>query len=150
MHAIHYLSKNEKAVIILDQLDALRWTQANSSEALTVCMELIRQVKQLNYERKKKMIIVFACRTYDLENDNNIKQLFENKNLQKDEWKIVKVNTFSDDMVKLVIGDNYDSLTSKLKKVLKIPSNLYIWQHLDKKENYNSCSTTSHLIEKMA
>lgn len=109
VHAIHYLSKNEKAVIILDQLDALRWTQANSSEALTVCMELIRQVKQLNYERKKKMIIVFACRTYDLENDNNIKQLFENKNLQKDEWKIVKVNTFSDDMVKLVIGDNYDS-----------------------------------------
>ena len=148
VHAIHYLSKNEKAVIILDQLDALRWTQANSSEALTVCMELIRQVKQLNYERKKKMIIVFACRTYDLENDNNIKQLFENKNLQKDKWKIVKVNTFSDDMVKLVIGDNYDSLTSKLKKVLKIPSNLYIWQHLDKKENYNSCSTTSHLIEK--
>ena len=32
--------------------------------------------------------------------------------------------------------------------MLKIPSNLYIWQHLDKKENYNSCSTTSHLIEK--
>lgn len=60
VHAIHYLSKNEKAVIILDQLDALRWTQANSSEALTVCMELIRQVKQLNYERKKKMIILLA------------------------------------------------------------------------------------------
>lgn len=148
VHAVHYLSKNEKAVIILDQLDALRWTQANSSEALTVCTELIRQVKQLNYERKKKMLIVFACRTYDLENDNNIKQLFENRNSQKHEWKVVKVNTFSDDMVKLVIGDNYDSLTSKLKKVLKIPSNLYIWQHLDKKENYNSCSTTSHLIEK--
>ena len=148
VHAVHYLSKNEKAVIILDQLDALRWTQANSSEALTVCMELIRQVKQLNYERKKKMIIVFACRTYDLENDNNIKQLFENRNSQKDEWKVVKVNTFGDDMVKLVIGYSYDSLSFKLKKVLKIPSNLYIWQHLDKKENYNSCSTTSHLIEK--
>ena len=112
VHAIHYLSKNEKAVIILDQLDALRWTQANSSEALTVCTELIRQVKQLNYERKKKMLIVFACRTYDLENDNNIKQLFENRNSQKHEWKVVKVNTFSDDMVKLVIGDSYDSLTS--------------------------------------
>ena len=148
VHAIHYLSKNEQAVIILDQLDALRWTQTNSSEALTVCMELIRQVKQLNYERKKKMLIVFACRTYDLENDNNIKQLFKNRNSQKDEWKVVKVNTFSDDMVKLVIGDSYDSLSFKLKKVLKIPSNLYIWQHLDKKENYNSCSTTSHLIEK--
>lgn len=43
VHSIHCVSRNENAVIILDQLDALRWTQANSSEALDVCMELIRQ-----------------------------------------------------------------------------------------------------------
>ena len=53
VHSIHCVSKNENAVIILDQLDALRWTQTNSSEALAVCMELIRQVKYLNCERKK-------------------------------------------------------------------------------------------------
>lgn len=46
---------------------------------LAVCMELIRQVENLNYERKKKIIIMFVCRTYDLENDNNIKSLFEKK-----------------------------------------------------------------------
>lgn len=49
-YAIHCISKNEKAVIVLDQLDALRWTQANSSEAISICMELIRQVKYLNRE----------------------------------------------------------------------------------------------------
>jgi len=72
VHSLHCISRNENAVIILDQLDALRWTLANSSEALAVCMELIRQVEYLNYERKKKIIIIFVCRTYDLENDNNI------------------------------------------------------------------------------
>ena len=78
--AIHNISQNEKAVIILDQLDALRWTQANSAEAITVCMELIRQVKFFNEIRDKKIIIVFVCRSYDLENDNNIKGLFRKKN----------------------------------------------------------------------
>ncbi len=52
VHSIHCVSRNENAVIILDQLDALRWTQANSNEALAVCMELIRQVEYLNYEIK--------------------------------------------------------------------------------------------------
>lgn len=81
-------------MIILDQLDALRWTQTNSSEALAVCMELIRQVENLNYERKKKIIIMFVCRTYDLENDNNIKSLFEKKKASENVWKIVKVGRF--------------------------------------------------------
>lgn len=52
-HSLHRISRNENAVIILDQLDALRWTQADSSEALSVCMELIRQVERLNCDRKK-------------------------------------------------------------------------------------------------
>ena len=45
VYAMHCISRNEKAVIILDQLDALRWTQANSIEALSVCTELIGQVR---------------------------------------------------------------------------------------------------------
>lgn len=44
-YCIHTISRNENAIIILDQLDALRWTQSNSSEALSICMELIRQVE---------------------------------------------------------------------------------------------------------
>lgn len=148
VHSIHCVSKNENAVIILDQLDALRWTQTNSSEALAVCMELIRQVKYLNYERKKKIIIVFVCRTYDLENDNNINSLFQCKETSEKEWKIVKIEHFQEDTVKEIIGKNYDSLSFKLKKILKIPSNLYIWQHLDKEEDYGECLTTSHLIDK--
>lgn len=145
-YSIHWVSRNENAVIILDQLDALRWTQANSSEALTVCMELIRQVEYLNHERNKKIITVFVCRTYDLENDNNINSLFKKQDTLKNDWKTIRVDVFEDDEVKEIIGKNYKNFLPKLKNLLKIPSNLYIWQHLDKNEIYESCLTTSHLI----
>ena len=114
VYAIHNISQNEKAVIILDQLDALRWTQANSAEAVTVCMELIRQVKFFNEIRDKKIIIVFVCRSYDLENDNNIKGLFRKQNnsgaeaSQDDEWKVIKVDCFKEDTVKKVVGSEYN------------------------------------------
>ncbi len=148
VHSIHCVSRNENAIIILDQLDALRWTQANSSEALAVCMELIRQVEYLNYERKKKIITIFVCRTYDLENDNNINSLFKKQESSENAWEIVKVGDFKEEAVKEVIGEKYEQLSLKLKKLLRIPSNLYIWQHLDKEEAYGDCLTTSHLIDK--
>lgn len=148
-YALHAVSKDKPAVIVLDQLDALRWTQANSSEALSVCMELIRQVRYLNCERKKKMIIVFVCREYDLHNDNNISSLFkkENDNVHQEEWQKIIVKEFDETIVKRVIGDKYDRLTLKTRRLLQIPSNLYIWQHLDEDEIYDDCTTTSHLIE---
>ena len=147
-YAIHCISKNEKAVIVLDQLDALRWTQANSSEAISVCMELIRQVKYLNREREKKIIMAFVCRTYDFENDNNINSLFKKEEAEERDWVIVHIENFDEDTVKRIIGEEYNNLSFKLKVLLRIPSNIYIWQHLDKEESYSDCLTTSHLIEK--
>ncbi len=147
-YAIHCVSKNEKAVIVLDQLDALRWTQANSSEAISVCMELIRQVKYLNREREKKIIMVFVCRTYDFENDNNINSLFKKEEAEDSDWEVVNIENFDEDTVKRIIGEEYNNLSFKLKMLLRIPSNIYIWQHLDKEEAYSDCLTTSHLIEK--
>ena len=35
-----------------------------------------------------------------------------------------------------------------MKRILQIPNNLYIWQHLDNEETYSDCVTTSHLIGK--
>lgn len=148
VHSIHCIARNENAIIILDQLDALRWTQANSSEALAVCMELIRQVEYLNYERKKKIITIFVCRAYDLENDNNINLLFKKQEFSENIWEIIKVSDFKEGVVKEIVGKTYEQLSMKLKKLLRIPSNLYIWQHLDKEDTYVDCLTTSHLINK--
>lgn len=147
-HCIHSVSKNERAVLILDQLDALRWTQAHSRDALLVCTQIINQVKKLNFERKYKISIVFVCRTYDLENDNNIKALFKktDKKSEEIEWKKIQVNELDDNIVKAIVGKRYKNLTGKLKEILRIPSNLYIWQQLDPSREYNECSTANHLV----
>lgn len=145
---IHSVSKNERAVIILDQLDALRWTLAHSRDALLVCSQIIHQVERLNIERKNKISIVFVCRTYDLENDNNIKSLFKKVDSKEEviQWKKVQVNELDEELVKGIVGKRYEQLTSKLKEILRIPSNLYIWQQLDPSKVYAECSTASHLV----
>ncbi|MCU6713173.1 hypothetical protein M6D81_31195 [Paenibacillus sp. J5C_2022] len=148
VHCIHSVSKTENAVIILDQLDALRWTQAHSREALLVCTQIIDQVERVNLERENKISVVFVCRTYDLENDNNIKSLFKNDDKQRSvlKWNNVQINELNDETVRIVIGNRYESLTGKLKEILRIPSNLYIWKHLDSNREYNECSTANHLV----
>lgn len=82
-YCLNAFSKEDNTVLILDQLDALRWTAKNSKSSLATCLELIREIQNLNSERENKISIIFVCRTYDLENDNGIKALFENKS--KDE-----------------------------------------------------------------
>lgn len=141
------ISKDQKAVIVLDQLDALRWTQSHSRDALLVCSELIQQVKKLNYERKNKISIVFVCRTYDLEYDNNIKLLFKDSN-QKSEWKKITVDKFSENTVKSIVGEDFNNFSKKLKELLRIPNNLFIWKQLDSNKKYDDCATTNNLIQK--
>lgn len=149
VYALNAISKDKIAVLVLDQLDALRWTQANSSEALAVCMEMIGQVLYLNCERHKKIVIVLVCRTYDLENDNNIKTLInrDDNDTQKVEWKKVVIKNFDEVIVKTIVGKKYEELTLKTRRLLQVPSNLYIWQHLDEKKTCGDCETTSHLID---
>ncbi|WP_411683090.1 hypothetical protein [Clostridium thailandense] len=149
-HCIHSISKNERAVIILDQLDALRWTQAHSRDALLVCAQIINQIERLNFERKYKISVVFVCRTYDLENDNNIKSLFKKDDKKEEviQWNKVQVNELDEEIIKDIVGKRYDQLTGKLKELLRIPSNLYIWQRLDPSKEYGECSTASHLVSK--
>lgn len=147
-HCIHSISKNDRAVIILDQLDALRWTQAHSRDALLVCAQIINQVERLNFERKYKISVVFVCRTYDLENDNNIKSLFKEIDKKEEfiQWNKLQVNELDEEIIKEIVGERYEQLTSKLKEILRIPSNLYIWQQLDPNKEYAECSTASHLV----
>ena len=147
-HCIHSISKNGRAVIILDQLDAMRWTQTHSRDALLVCAQIINQVERLNFERKYRMSVVFVSRTYDLENDNNIKSLFKKFDNKEEviHWNKVQVNELDEGIVKEIVGKGYEQLTSKLKEILRIPSNLYIWQQLDSNKEYAECSTASHLV----
>ncbi len=124
------LAAGRKAVLVLDQLDAIRWTAAHSSSAMDVCMELLRQVRSLRREGKQ-IVIVFACRTFDLENDPEIKSLLADGS----EQGVVKVpvGEFSDEQLQEAIGPNaFAALNKSQKRVLSCPQNLAIWLELKK------------------
>lgn len=143
------VAKGRSGVLILDQLDALRWTQSHSGEALSVCMEIIREVANINLEREKKISVVMVCRTYDLENDRNINRLFMHEEGSVSlEWEKIAVGKLSADEVKKIVGNTYNLLHAKLKSLLQTASNLYIWEQLDKSKNYSEIQTTQQLIQR--
>ncbi|MDU6823463.1 hypothetical protein [Intestinibacter bartlettii] len=148
--AFDMFSYATSGVMILDQLDALRWTQMHSRQALNICSEIIRRINIINKNRKNKISIIFVCRTYDYENDNSIKLLFkEDKNNQENqiEWIKIEVKSLDEDVVKNIVGYRYNNLSKKMKQLLSIPNNLYIWSQL-KEKMYDDYSTTNQLIQR--
>lgn len=144
---IDAISKNSKAVLILDQLDALRWTQAHSGNALDVCMETVKEVERLNKGRVYSISIVFVTRTYDLLNDRGIKNLFsEELDHKKMAWNKITIGDLSQDDIKVLTGDAFNKLSQKTKKLLAISSNMYIWQHLNKTKERLQIDTTRQLV----
>lgn len=152
--ALNILCENKRGVIILDQLDVLRWTNIHSRQALITCTEVIKRVEEINLDRDNKISIIFVCRTYDYDNDSNIKALFNSNNNQQNkekigiEWKEIIVGELSEDIVREIVGFKYDKLSYKMKKVLSIASNLYIWEHLERESMYDDYSTANQLIQK--
>lgn len=143
------ISKSSEAVLILDQIDAIRWTNNHSRTALEVCKEMIRETEYVNKTRDKKLVLVFVCRTFDLKNDPGIKEFFS-KNEQKVDalpWKEIVISEMDDDYVKAIVGDAYSNLSKKLQVLLRTPSNLYIWTNIEEKRRVNTYRTSSDLIK---
>jgi hypothetical protein len=67
--ALAAISTAKVGVLILDQLDALRWTAAHSSEAWDVCREIITEALGSTAGLK----VVVCCRTFDLEHDPQLR-----------------------------------------------------------------------------
>lgn len=142
-HCIAALTNNERAVIILDQLDALRWTQSHSGSALSVCIQIINEIKEINQSRKYPISLVFVCRSYDLENDNAISALFD----EKEKWDKVLIGKLERNEVRSLIGNAYDSLSKKTQELLLVASNLFIWEKLDKENSYEKLEATYQLVQ---
>jgi hypothetical protein len=146
---IDAVSNDKEAVLILDQLDAIRWTNNHSSTALEVCKEMLAEVNSINKDRDRKISLVFVCRTFDFQNDNGIKQLFSrlDDNSKEDTWKEITMSELDNENVKIVVGETYSNLPIKLRTLLKTPSNLYIWSNLEGNRRDNTYISSSDLIK---
>ena len=144
VHSLHSIADVNPCVLILDQLDALRWTSVHSASALDICKTIIRQVATLNKEENTKISIVFISRKYDLEYDNGLKNLFgANSKIIFDKKE---VTLLSDTEVKKAVGSIYGNLSYRLKEILRTFSSLYIWQHIDDKDRHNTITGVNSLM----
>lgn len=148
VHCLATMAAGKTCVLILDQLDALRWTSNHSGDALSVCKELIVQAEAINNHSGGKISIVFASRTFDLENDKGLKNLFCEKEPPSTlSWSKVNVDFFTDEDVIQLIGPIYNSFSPRLKKLLLTPSSLYVWSKLGDAERENSISSVFGLMD---
>lgn len=145
------MASGKSCVLIMDQLDALRWTNSHSADALAVCKEIIMQAESINRVSDEKISVVFATRTFDLENDRGLRDLFdkgETKQADSIHWKKVCVSFFSEGDVVRIVGEEYYSMNPRLQRLLLAPSSLYVWSMLKNVRDRNSISTTYELMKK--
>lgn len=118
-------SKNQKVVIILDQLDAIRWTGSHSSNALEICRQLVRQLLSLRQE-KIQISIVLACRDFDVQEDAALSSWISSLTSHLNKISISKLD---ESIVSNLIKNYevYSSLTEEKKKTLQIPLWLNIY-----------------------
>lgn len=122
------LAGERKSVLILDQLDAIRWTSAHSDNALDVCKELEHHV-QLKRLEGDKISIVLCCRTFDLEHDPAIRNWLGDKGDQG--FTRVEVKKLSPEILQKLVGASFLQMTEKERSLLASPLNLSIWLALN-------------------
>lgn len=129
-HCLAAISGIRPCVLILDQLDAVRWTSSHSASALDVCKELINQV--ISFQREGKSIsAVLSCRTFDLKHDPEIRNWLDDKN-EKNRIKI-EVPPLPESSVQGIVGEIFEKMTEKQRVILSNPQSLTMWVELRKK-----------------
>ncbi len=111
------------AVLILDQLDAIRWTSAHSVTAWEVCESVIEDALAFRNVR-----VVVACRTFDWTDDPRFRALKSGQNVRE-----IVVGELDEAEVKNVVeqrGGNWEGLAPKQRSLLRSPQNLYLWTRL--------------------
>lgn len=144
VNVINQLFKNDSPVIILDQFDTMRWRAINYGEAFSICKAIIKQVEDINKERKIYPIrVVVVTRTYDLEHNEFMKTINSLENVSTYE-----VPKLSNEELLTIIGADFYNLNNRTKLLLSRFINLYIWQQIksNKEINKRNFQSQSHLI----
>jgi hypothetical protein len=123
------LASGRPAVLIIDQLDALRWTGVHSSEAWRICREILDEAVNA-----PNISIVVVCRSFDL-HDNQSIQAWE-RNLKERERQgslksfRVEITGLTDDHVRNTVrtrGVDFDSFPERHRELLRHALALQIW-----------------------
>lgn len=111
------LAGERTGVMIIDQLDALRWTSEHSAESWRVCTDLIRQAT-----RQGNIRIVLACRTFDLEHDPQFASWASTNQIKKFE-----VGDLDERTIKDLAGPDIAKLSPRQLTLLASVQNMSMW-----------------------
>jgi hypothetical protein len=122
--SLRQFAANQKIVIVLDQLDAIRWTGAHSNNALQVCQELVRQVLSLR-EDGVDITVILACRNFDLDEDVALNSWIKSL----DKVFTISLSFLNTETVADLISpyEQFNSISSEKQKILTIPLWLSIY-----------------------
>jgi len=136
-------SGEKSSVLIIDQLDVIRWAGIYSNQAIDMCMEIVRESISLN-KSIRPVAVLISCITFDYKNDPQIKNWIDKQNAYN-----IEVSGFPENDIKTIIGENnYMRLSEKQKKMLSIPQYLKLWAEIEPLgEEQIKFQTSEQLIE---
>jgi len=139
------LAGGRRAVLIIDQLDAVRWTSANSDVGWERCKEIIDEALGFS-----NITVVVAGRTVDLEDDQRIKHWKKGKEVgQPIEVEPFQVGRMPEDVVASVLGQYgvaYASLLPREKDLLSNAQSLQLWWRLAEDNKVGTFSSRAALL----
>ncbi|WP_372814943.1 hypothetical protein [Paenibacillus sp.] len=131
--ALHAISGDRPALIIIDQLDAIRWTSLHSSDSFEVCKELVNQILLLR-RQNHDIRVILSCRSFDMKHDRRLNNWLTNVNNDTQHgWATVEVKNLSENHVKNIVGDEFTQFNAAQKLLLSNIQNLFMW--CDLKDN---------------
>ncbi len=110
----------ELGVLILDQVDAIRWTSAHSSHAWDTCERVVSEAL-----RHPNLRVIVVCRSFDVEDDPRLRAW-----KAQSKAKEVKVGALDDETLDRVVaacGAKPSALTPAQRRVLRSTQALYLW-----------------------
>lgn len=125
LHSIKQLSRKEKVVILIDQLDALSLTMSSNQKTINFLLEFMEQLKYISNVK-----IIVSIREYDLKNDPLFKNLDDSKKVIMQPFSFEYVN----EKLKSFIKES-TKLNNTLIELLRTPLHLSIFIELYPSDN---------------
>ncbi|SMD24555.1 hypothetical protein [Lentzea albidocapillata] len=110
----------QKCVLVIDQLDAISKASGRMPGAMDVIAALVREARAF-----PAMRLIFACRKFDLDNDDRIRQIANDP--QAYPIEIAQLTESDTRLVLEAASVSADALTAQQRQLLRTPLNLKLY-----------------------
>lgn len=136
------LSPDRQAVIVIDQLDAVRWAGVHSTSAWDVTLDLLESAG-----RAANLRVIVACRTFDVKDDPQLR-MWKSEESSLGRIREVEVKPLEPGAVDAVLKEGSGApVTARQLSLLRNPLMLSLWCDLtDRGVDLTGISASSSLL----